>query len=133
MPRSVEYRGCDPKLVESLALIGRQVDADGLKRTIAQEVRQYAPAHANALEAAVVTLLGKNAVIGVIGNGAFRGRRQMDRIAEMVGMNVRVKDEPQIAYSDSQSSTRCFDSVGIPPRSRIDQNGMTLADEQICI
>lgn len=133
MPRSVEDRGCDPKLVESLAVIGRQVDADGLKRTIAQEVRQYAPAHANALEAAVVTLLGKNAVIGVIGNGAFRGRSQIDRIAEVVGMNVRVKDEPKITYFYAQSSASCFDPLGIPSRSRIDQNGTTLADEQICI
>lgn len=133
MPRSVEDRGGDSKLVEPLALRGRQVDADGLKRKITQEMRQYPPAHANALEPAVVALLSKNAVSRVIGNGAFRGRSQIDSIAEMIGMNVCVKDEPQITYFDAQSSASCSDPLGFPTRSRIDKNGTTLADEQIRI
>lgn len=114
VPRSVEDRGCDPKLVEPLALRRRQVDADGLKGNVTHEVRRYAPTHANALEPAVVALLGKNAVVGVIGNGAFRGRSQIDRIAAMVGMNVRVKDEFQIAYVDAQSSASCLDPLASP-------------------
>ena len=96
-------------------------------------MRQDAPASANALESAVVALFGKSAVSGVIGNGAFRGRSQSDRIAEMIGMNVCVKDEPQITYFDAQSSASCLDPLGVPSRSRIDQNGTTLADEQIRI
>ena len=96
-------------------------------------MRQYPPAHANALEPAVVALLSKNAVIRVIGNGAFRGRSQIDRIAEMIGMNVCVKNEPQITYFDAQSSASCLNPLCVPSRSRIDQNGTTLADEQIRI
>jgi hypothetical protein len=42
-------------------------------------------------------LLGEDAVVWVIGHGAFRSCSQVRCVAEMIGMNMRMKNERQIA------------------------------------
>jgi hypothetical protein len=49
-------------------------------------------------------LLGEDAVVWVIGHGTFRGCSQVRCVAEMIRMNMRVKNERQIAYLDSHGS-----------------------------
>jgi len=78
-----------------------------------------------------VALLGKSAVIRVIGNRAFCGSSQISRVAKMIGMNVCVKDESKIMYFDAYSSATGFDPLGIPSRSRVDENGTMIPDQQI--
>jgi hypothetical protein len=42
-------------------------------------------------------LLGEDAVVWVIGHGTFHGCSQVRCVAEMIGMNMRMKNERQIA------------------------------------
>lgn len=97
MPRTVQDRGRNPELVEPQAFRGLEVESARLKRKVAQQAREDSPAHAYALETAVMPLLGKNAVVWVIRDRTFRNRSQVRCVAEMIGMNVRVKNERQIA------------------------------------